>query len=133
MTFKLNISDKNKAWKLEIESESLVGKKIGEKISGSEINSDLQGYELEITGTSDKAGPPGLPNIQGQNLKKDLLTNGTGMWDKRKGVRLRKTVRVKLISASTVQINTKVKKGGRKKFEELAKKPETEAESEAKA
>ncbi len=36
MPFKLNISDKGKAWKIEIENEVLVGKIIGEVVKGKE-------------------------------------------------------------------------------------------------
>ena len=46
-----------------------------------------------------------------------------------KGLRLRKTVRGKEISLDTVQINTKVLKEGKKKFEDLFEKPETSEES----
>ncbi len=117
MTFKINVSHKGKTLKFD--------KVIGDKISGNEISSDLEGYELEITGTSDKAGFPGMPNVQGPALKKVLLKKGMAMKDKRKGVRLRKTVRGNTISGDTVQINTKVAKEGSKKFEELGKKEET--------
>ena len=41
MPFKLNISDKGKAWKIELESDSLVGKKLGETMDGKEISPDL--------------------------------------------------------------------------------------------
>ncbi len=119
MPFKINISDKGKTLKLEQESENLIGKIIGEKIQGDEISQDLNGYELEITGTSDKAGFPGLPDIKGPRLKKVLLKKGMAMHNKRKGIRLRKTVRGNEVSLDTVQINIKVLKPGNKKFEEL--------------
>ena len=124
MAFKINISHKGKTIKYEIENEGLIDKSIGETISGNEISPELEGYELEITGTSDKAGFPGFKEYSGSGLQKVLLTKGKGMWDRRKGVRLRKTIRGNLISASTVQINTKVLKEGRKKFEEIGEKKE---------
>lgn len=43
------------------------------------------------------------------------------MWDKRKGVRLRKTVRGNEISLDTVQINTIVSKEGKTKFTDIGK------------
>jgi len=136
MAFKINISHKGKTFKVETEEESLVGRSIGETIDGKEISTDLDGYELEITGTSDKAGFCGMPDLVGPNLKKVLLGYGRGMRKKPKGLkkvnrrpkglRIRKTVRGKEISANTVQINTKVLKEGHKKFEGLIIKPEAQ-------
>lgn len=130
MVFKLNISEKNKAWKLESDSESLEGKKLGEKIKGEEFNKELSGYELEITGTSDIAGFPGIKEVEGPTLKRVLLNYGKGMHKKPKGLRkkrrksppglrLKKTVRGNQISKDTVQINMKVLKSGSKKLEEI--------------
>jgi len=125
MPFKINISDKGKTYKLEIEDESLIGKKIGDKIDGKEIKPDLEGYELKITGTSDKAGFPGFENLEGQGLRKVLLKYGKGMKQTRpKGLRKRKAVRGNLISANTVQINMKVEKTGEKKLEDIFGKKE---------
>ena len=124
MPFKINISHQGKTIKYEIESESLVDTKIGDKVSGKEISPDLEGYELEITGTSDKAGFPGIKELEGSNLQKILLTKGKFMHDKRKGVRLRKTVHGNQISLATVQINMKVIKEGKTKFEDLLKPKE---------
>lgn len=138
MAFKINVSHKGKTFKVEKENESLVGISIGDKIKGSEVSEELNGYELEITGTSDKAGFAGMPNIQGPNLKKVLLTYGKGMHKKPrglkkvnkkpKGLRLRKTLRGREISLNTIQINTKVIKEGHKKFNELFNKPEEKKE-----
>lgn len=135
MVFKINVSHKGKTAKFETESEDIIDKIIGEKLSGKDVSADLEGYELEITGTSDKAGFPGLKQFQGPGLKRALLTFGVGMHTKPKGLskkpvaaphglRLRKTVRGNTISADTVQINTKVVKEGSKKFEELLPKKE---------
>ena len=120
--FKINISHKGKTYKLESENEFLIGKKIGEEISGSEIDINLSGYNLEITGTSDISGIPGFKDLQGQGYHRVLLKRGKGMRDTRKGIRLRKTIRGKEISLKTHQINTKVLKEGSKKFEDLIKK-----------
>ena len=130
MAFKLNISEKNKAWKLETESELLIGKKIGEKVKGEEISSNLAGYELEITGTSDKAGFPGFKEVDGPGLTRKLLGYGKGMHKRPKGLsktpgrkprglRLRKTVRGNTISTDIIQINMKVIKQGSKKLKEI--------------
>lgn len=130
MPFKLNISEKGKAWKIESESESIIGKKIGEKISGKEISPRLEGYELEITGTSDLAGFPGFQEVEGTGLKGLLLKYGKGMHKRPKGLkkkpgkkprglRLKKTVRGNTISQDIIQINLKVIKAGSKKLFEL--------------
>ena len=133
MTFKINVAYKGKTFKAETENESLAGYSIGEKIDGKEISEDLAGYEVEITGTSDKAGFTGMANIDGPNLHRVLLNYGKGMHKKPKGekktnkkpngLRLRKTVRGKEISLDTVQINTKVLKEGTKKFDSLFERP----------
>lgn len=150
--FKLNISEKGKAWKIENDSEAWVGRKIGEKIKGSEISKDLEAYELEITGTSDKAGFAGKKDIEGSNLTRVLLKAGNfGCWHEpkglkkekpqtRKGLRLKKTLRGNTISRDTIQINLKVLKSGNKKLVDLfpeqnkpkEKKPAAEVKAEEK-
>lgn len=131
--FKINISEKSgKTYKLEVEAPGLDGKEVGSKIDGADIVADLNGYELEITGASDKSGFPLMENIEGVGLKKVLLTYGKAMKKrpkkegkrprsnpKPKGLRLRKTVRGKVVSGDTVQINLKVLKHGSKKLEEI--------------
>ena len=129
MPFKLNISDKGKAWKLEIEDEVLIGKTIGEVVQGKEISEDLEGYELEITGASDIAGFPHKKDVEGPGLKKLMFSEkGWGMHAKKPGLRLRKTVRGTQLSEKTSQINFKVVKEGGKNlkgiFPEQNKEPE---------
>jgi small subunit ribosomal protein S6e len=143
MAFKINVSHKGKTYKVETEDEKLVGHSIGDKIDGKEISLDLEGYEIAITGTSDKAGFAGLPNIDGPNLRRVLLGYGRGMHKKPKGekkvnkkpkgLRLRKTVRGNEISSDTVQINAKVIKEGSKKFESLFEAPKEETLTEEKS
>lgn len=130
MTFKINMSEKSgKTYKLEAEAVSLIGKQLHDKIDGKEISSDLEGYEFEITGTSDKSGFTSLESVEGTGLNKVLLTYGKAMKkkprkegkkknskNKPKGLRLRKTVRGKVISEDIVQINLKVLKEGGKKL-----------------
>ena len=128
--FKFNISHKEKTYKAETENESLIGKKIGEKINGEDISADLKGYELEITGTSDIAGLPGFKGLEGAGYHRRLLTYGPGIKDKRKGIRLKKTNRGAEISAKTIQVNTKVLKEGPKKFNDLVKKEVAEEKKE---
>lgn len=139
MVFKINISYKGKTLRKEIENESLMGRKIGETIKGSEIGTEFSDYELLITGTSDKAGFPGKEDTEGPELRKVLLTKGFGMHKMPKregkkkratpdGLRLKKTVRGNTIGVSTIQINTVVTKEGPTKFGTLLPKKEKSEE-----
>ncbi|MDP4039785.1 MAG: S6e family ribosomal protein [Candidatus Pacearchaeota archaeon] len=119
MVFKLNISEKGKAWKIELDSEILIGAKLGDKIKGKEISPDLDGYELEITGATDFAGFPHKKEIEGPEVKKVLLTKGWGMHYKQKGLRRRKSIRGNQISEKTIQINFSVITPGKKSLKEI--------------
>ena len=119
MPFKLNISDKGKAWKIETESEALVGKSLGDVFDGKEIKPELEGYELEITGGSDNAGFPMSKDVEGLGLKGVILKKGWGMKDNREGLRLRKTVRGKILSSTTALVNLKVLKAGNKSLADI--------------
>ncbi len=130
MVFKLNISEKSgKTWKLETESEAFLEKALGDKIEGKEITPDLSGYEFEITGASDTAGFPAFKEVEGIGLGKLLLGYGKGMHKKPKGLkkkgtkpeglRLRKTIRGKIISPAMAQINMIIIKHGAKKLDEI--------------
>lgn len=130
MVFKINISEKSgKTYKLELETEELVGKALHDKIQGNMILPDLAGYEFEISGASDKAGFTAMKEVEGIGLKKVLLTYGKGMKkrpkkegkkkrskNRPKGLRLRKTVRGRRISPAITQINLNVIKEGGKKL-----------------
>ncbi|MEM4625706.1 MAG: S6e family ribosomal protein, partial [Candidatus Pacearchaeota archaeon] len=76
MAFKINIGDNGKTFHLESDSSEFVGKKIGDKIEGKFISSELNGYEFEITGTSDLAGFPGHKDVEGIALRRVLLKKG---------------------------------------------------------
>lgn len=119
MPFKINISEKGISYKLEVESESILNKKIGDKIDGKEIRSDLAGFEFEMTGASDKAGFPVKKGLEGVGLRRVLLKKGFAMKDNYPGIKRRKTVRADQITPDVVQINLDVKKKGEKKLEEL--------------
>lgn len=130
MPFRINVSDKGKTLNLETEAESLIRSKIGEVVKGESFSPDLEGYELEITGTSDIAGFPGIKGQPGPQLRRILLTqNDKGMrLTKPKGLRLKKSVRGEEISDKTIQINMKVIKHGSKKFADLLPKKEAKVE-----
>jgi len=130
MAFKINVSHKGRVFKVETESEDLVGKSISETVKGEEVSPELEGYEIIITGTSDLAGRPGFEELEGTGYHRELLKYGPGMKDRRKGIRLRKTLRGREISFKTVQINCKVLKEGKKKFADLTGKPKGEAPAE---
>lgn len=137
MVLKINMSDKEKTWKIELEAgESLLGRNIGDKINGKDVKAELEGYELEIMGGSDISGFPMSKDVEGLGLKRVLFTKGWGMHDSRKGVRLRKSVRGKTISETTAQLNMKIIKHGAKKLEEIfpeqVKKPEAEKKEDTK-
>lgn len=143
--FKINIGSKEgKTYKLESEAPELVGKSLHDKIEGKEIFSELDGYEFEITGASDNAGFTSMENVEGIGLKKVLLRYGKAMHKKPKGdkkknkkpkgLRLRKTVRGKIISPAIVQINLKLLKEGTKKLAEIfpeQNKPKEEKKEKA--
>ncbi|MFH1608017.1 MAG: S6e family ribosomal protein [archaeon] len=131
--FKINLPNKQgKTFKIETEAPALVGKQIHDKISGKDISPDLEGYEMEITGASDKSGFTAMKNVEGVGLKKVLLSYEKGMKKRPrkegkkklsnknpKGLRLRKTVRGKVISEAISQINLKILKEGSKKLSEI--------------
>lgn len=121
MPFKINIgTKKGLTFRFEIESDVLIGKKIGDIIKGEDLKPELKGYELKITGLSDKAGFPSLPNLEGVGLRRVLLSYGSGMREKKpRGLRKKKTVRGNTIDYDIVQINTVVEKEGTKKLEEI--------------
>jgi small subunit ribosomal protein S6e len=119
--FKVVISDPKarKAYQKEIEQaqSGLMGKKLGDKVSGNHLG--LSGYELELTGGSDKEGFPMRRDFEGLARKRLLLSHGPGFHPKSKGVRKRKSVRGNTISPSISQINLKIVTHGTKSVEEL--------------
>ena len=131
--FKFNISEKSgKTFHLESESEQVIGKNLKDKIEGKVVSPDFEGYEFEINGMSDKAGFTSMENVEGIGLKKVLLSYGKGLKKRSRregkkkrsnftpyGLRLRRTVRGKIVSPEIVQINLKVLKEGNKKLSDI--------------
>lgn len=103
----------------------LIGLRIGDKFEGEIIG--LPGYELQITGGSDKDGFPMRADISGSGRVSVLLAEGPGFSPRKRGERRRKRVRGCRISDAIVQINTKLVKRGEKPIEEILKRKETEA------
>ncbi|MBL7051651.1 MAG: 30S ribosomal protein S6e [Nanoarchaeota archaeon] len=116
--FKFVINDvkSGKTFQKALEDESVIGKKIGEKLKGDFLG--LEGYELEIKGGSDFAGFPMKSNINSSQRRKLLLSRGTAMRTNRAGLKVRKTVCGNTISSNITQINLKVIKYGSKSLEE---------------
>jgi len=118
--FKIVISDPKarKAYQKEIDQaqSGLMGKKIGDKFSGNHLG--LAGYELEVTGGSDKEGFPMRRDMEGPGRKKILLSHPPGFHPASKGRRKRKSIRGNTISPQISQINAKIVTYGAKSIEE---------------
>jgi ribosomal protein S6E (S10) len=129
MAMKLDIGTKEgKTYHYELseaDSMKLIGKKIGDRIRGEEIDKKFVGYEFEITGFSDIRGFPGVKGVAGSGVKRVLLGYGVGMRQRRpKGMRRKKSVHGEEIAKDVVQVNLKVIKEGEKALSELIPKAE---------
>ena len=113
----------------EEESMVLIGKKIGDKISGDGLG--FLGYEFEITGGSDDSGVPMRADNPGISRKRILAVEGVGIRKKGKGIRVRKLVAGDTIIEKTAQVNVKVVKEGKiPLFEEKEEKNKEEPAQE---
>ncbi|MEK6861867.1 MAG: 30S ribosomal protein S6e [Nanoarchaeota archaeon] len=134
MEFKFVINDPKagKSYSKVVNDDLLIGKKIGDMVSGGSLG--LAGYELKITGGTDKAGFPMRPDIQGTVRKRLMLKKGdVGIRIKERGILYRKIIVGNTVSQNTAQINLTITKHGTKSIEELLGiKPKEEAKSEEK-
>ncbi len=132
--FKIVISDPktSKSYQKEIEEHQsqLIGKKIGDKFKGDVLG--LTGYELQITGGSDKDGFPMRKDVDGVARKKIVISKGVGFHSKKRGERKRRSIRGNTISTAIAQINTKVVAYGNQPIEKLLGKEEKKQESKEK-
>ncbi len=138
--FKFVISDGKKSWQVEKDQKDapVLGKAIGDTLEGHFLG--LDGYELQITGGSDKDGFPMRKDIEGQLRRRFLITKGIGYSGKKKekkgvykleGVKRRKMLRGNTISDDIAQINCKVIKAGSTSLDQLFnKEKKEEAKSE---
>lgn len=119
MAFKLVVSDPKtrKSYQKEVSGEGILGKKIGEKFNGNVAG--LEGYELEVTGGSDKDGFPMRKDVDGSGRKKILLSGGVGFKPDLEGQRKRKSIRGNTVSEDLAQVNCKVVKDGKDKLDKL--------------
>lgn len=116
-----------KSYKLEAHEPAarrLVGLRVGDKFDGVIVG--LPGYELEITGGTDKDGFPMRSDVTGPGRAYVLLAKGPGFRPRERGERRRKRVRGRVISDDIVQVNAKIVKRGEKPIEELLKPKEGE-------
>ena len=117
--------ENKKSYQLEAHepaARKLVGLRIGEKFGGEIVG--LPGYELEITGGTDKDGFPMRSDVAGSGRAYLVLSGGQGYKPRQRGERRRKRVRGRTISDDIVQINAKMVKRGEKPVEELLPKKE---------
>ncbi len=99
------------------DANRFIGRSIGETVDGDAV--DLPGYEVEITGGSDRAGRPMHGDIDGSETKAVLSTGGVGFDPTVDGERKRITVRGAEVSEETRQINAKIATRGDESIEEL--------------
>jgi len=130
MALKVVVADPEtgKSYKLEssdAESRKLIGLRIRDKFGGEVVG--LSGYELEITGGTDKDGFPMRSDIAGSSRQNVLLAKGTGFSPRKRGERRRKLVRGSRVSEAIVQLNAKIVKRGEKPIEEIAKPKEAKS------
>ncbi len=126
--FKLVISDTETGKTVQIpvkdaKANALIGRKVNETIAGDLIG--LPGYELKITGGSDRDGFPIRATVHGPGRKAVLISKGPGIRDKE--ARRRKYVRGDTISQDIVQINLVVTKKGKRPLEEFSGLKEVES------
>ncbi|WP_458206781.1 30S ribosomal protein S6e [Haladaptatus sp. NG-SE-30] len=112
--------DSGTAYQREIEGQDanrFLGRSIGDDVDAGAVG--LDGYTVEITGGSDKAGRPMRSDVAGPNLKDVLLEGGTGYNPKRDGERRRISVRGKEVSEEVAQLNVTITERGDQSVEEL--------------
>jgi small subunit ribosomal protein S6e len=119
---KIVLSDpkEKRAYNIEVDdakSALLIGRKVGDNLSGKELG--LSGYEMKITGGSDKDGTPIRKDIHGAVRTRALLSKGQGYKQKERGIIKRKLVRGNVITGDIVQVNAVVVKRGKKSIEAL--------------
>ena len=126
MVFKVVVSDKDQTYQIETEETIFNGKKIGDDVDGSAIG--LDGYNLKITGGSDKNGFAMRKDISGPRRIKTLVSGGVGYKPERAGEKRRKTMRGNAISDDIVQINTIVLSRGSKSLSDILGSDEEDEE-----
>lgn len=126
--FKFVVSHKGKSYQIEKDQKDapILGKKIGDKLAGDFLG--LQGYELEITGGSDKDGFPMRSDVEGVMRRRILIGKGIGLKTRVKGLRRRRMLRGNTIAPDVVQVNCKIVKPSATPLEEILGKKEAKEE-----
>jgi small subunit ribosomal protein S6e len=101
---------------------------VGDRFDGGLAG--LPGYELQITGGTDRDGFAMRADLTGTGRKGILLSGGPGFSPRKRGERRRKRVRGSTISEAIVQVNTKIVKRGEKPIQEIFKPKEAEEKAE---
>ena len=143
--FKFVISDGKQSYQVEKDEKDapVLSKKIGDIINGDFLG--LAGYELQITGGSDKDGFPMRADIEGIVRKQFLISKGIGFsgikrrpgkksgkkksYIKVEGLRKKKMLRGNTIGTDIAQINCKVTKKGPQSIESALGKKEKKEEA----
>ena len=130
VAFKVVVADPESGKSHQLEAREpaarrLVGLRVGEKFDGSIVG--LPGYELQITGGTDKDGFPMRPDVGGPGHAYVLLAGPPCYRPSKRGARRRKRVHGSVISEAIVQINAKVVKRGERPIEEILKLKEEKA------
>lgn len=120
---KLTVNDikTGKSYSKTVSADVFANKKIGDNVNGEDIG--LSGYELAITGGSDKSGFPMYKPLKIAGRKKVFLI----CKDK---IKRRKTRRGSLIGQDIAQINLKVVKEGSKKIGDIFENKPKQGEQE---
>jgi len=124
----INDSKTGKSYKKEGDAQIYMGKKIGDIVDGSAIG--MKGYELKITGGSDKDGFPMRRDIESIGRKKPLLVSGVGVKLKGKGINQRKTVHGNSVDENINQLNLIIVKAGKDSIEKALGLTQDEAPAE---
>jgi len=126
VVYKVVVSDKETTYQVETDNTSLNGLKIGDDFDGSILG--LDGYNLKITGGSDKNGFAMRKDISGPRRIRTLVSGGVGYKPTTSGEKRRKTIRGNTISDDIVQINTIVLSRGSKSLDDILGSDEEDEE-----
>jgi len=97
-------------------------KRIGQEVSLDSVGSEFKGYNVKITGGSDKSGFPMKQGVLTSSRVRLLIPRGSlgfQRWRGRKGERRRKSVRGCIVSSDIAALNLIVTKKGEKDIEGL--------------
>ena len=115
----------------ESASAQLYGKAIGDAFDGGIAG--LPGYELQVTGGSNRQGTPMRASMPGQRKARILTGPGVGVRKLKPGEKIKKMIAGNTLSPETAQVNAKIVKAGAKPLKELGFASKKEAAEEAEA